>query len=140
MELLCPLTFRKPMKLFSEEEFECIKKTVGSKTGNFLIAFRNKHGPTRLKQLWTELMEDLGYPGKCLSWWTSAGTIGLLECETESISFFGQWTLDDNHELLNVMELSDEDLVDIRDGFDAGSVTSDAMRALRIGESGGAKE
>ncbi|MFW9767721.1 MAG: hypothetical protein ACFFF9_02730 [Candidatus Thorarchaeota archaeon] len=129
------------MQLFSEEEVERIRKTVDGRTGNFLIAFRNKHGPTRLKQLWTELMEDLGYPGKCLSWWTSAGTIGLLECETENgISFFGQWTLDDNHELLNIMEIDEEDLVAIRDGFDAGSVTSDAMRALRIGESGGAKE
>ena len=106
-----------------------------------MIAFRNKYGPTRLKQLWTELLDELGYPGKCLSWWSSAGTIGLLECETENgLSIFGQWTLDDNHELLNVIEVSNNDLVNIRNGFDAGSVTSDAMRALRIGESGGAKE
>ena len=129
------------MKLFSEDELERIRKMTEGKKGNFLIAFRNKHGPTRLKQLWTELMEEIGHPGKCLSWWTSAGTIGLLECETENgFSIFGQWALDDNHELLNVMEISNEDLVDIRDGFDSGAVTSDAMRALRIGESGGAKE
>ena len=129
------------MKLFSEEELDRIRKMVVGKTGNFLIAFRNRHGPTRLKQLWTEMMEELGHPGKCLSWWTSAGTVGLLECESENgLAVFGQWALDDNHELLNVMEISDDDLVDIRDGFDAGSVTSDAMRAMRIGESGGAKE
>ena len=129
------------MKLFSEEEIEKIRKTIAGKNGNFLIAFRNKYGPTRLKKLWSELIEELGHPGKCLSWWTSAGTVGLLECDSENdIAFFGQWTLDDNHELLNVMEVSDEELVNIRDGFDAGSVTSDAMRALRIGESGGAKE
>ncbi len=129
------------MKLFSDEEFELISQKVVGRKGNFLIAFRNKYGPTRLKQLWTELMQELGHPGKCLSWWTSAGTIGLLECESENgLAFYGQWSLDDNHELLNIMEVSDEDLVDIRDGFDAGSVTSDAMRAMRIGESGGAKE
>ncbi|MHA2024619.1 MAG: hypothetical protein ACW98U_01865 [Candidatus Thorarchaeota archaeon] len=129
------------MKLFSDEEFEQISQKVAGRTGNFLIAFRNKYGPTRLKQLWTEMMEDLGHPGKCLSWWSGAGTIGLLECESENgLSVYGQWSLDDNHELLNIMEISDDDLVDIRDGFDSGSVTSDAMRAMRIGESGGAKE
>lgn len=129
------------MKLFSDEETEFISKKLVGTQGNFLIAFRNKYGPTRLKKLWKEMLEDLGHPGECLSWWTSAGTVGLLECESENgLSIYGQWTLDDNHELLNVMEISDEDLVDIRDGFDAGAVTSDAMRAMRIGESGGAKE
>lgn len=129
------------MKLFSEEEIDVINQKLKGNKGNYLIAFRNKYGPTRLKQLWTEMLADLGHTVKCLSWWTSTGTIGLLECETENgLSVYGQWTLDDRHELLNVMEISDADLVDIRDGFDSGSVTSDAMRALRIGESGGAKE
>ncbi|MGY5863129.1 MAG: hypothetical protein RTV41_00850 [Candidatus Thorarchaeota archaeon] len=129
------------MKLFSDEEFEQISEKLLGRKGNFLIAFRNKHGPTRLKQLWTEMMEALGHHGKCLSWWTSAGTIGLLECESENgLAVYGQWSLDDNHELLSIIEVNDNDLVDIRDGFDAGSVTSDAMRAMRIGESGGAKE
>jgi hypothetical protein len=129
------------MKLFSDQEINTINQKLLGKKGNFLIAFRNKYGPTRLKQLWTELLDELGHPGKCLSWWSSAGTIGLLECETENgLSIFGQWTLDDNHELLNVIEVSNNDLVNIRNGFDAGPVTSDAMRAMRIGESGGAKE
>lgn len=129
------------MKLFSDEEIDVIKQKLLGKKGNFLIAFRNKYGPTRLMQLWTEMLDELGHPAKCLNWWSSAGTIGLLECETENgLSVFGQWTLDDNHILLNVMEISDEELINIRDGFDAGSVTSDAMRAMRIGDSGGAKE
>ncbi|MHA1948651.1 MAG: hypothetical protein ACXAAO_13970 [Candidatus Thorarchaeota archaeon] len=129
------------MKLFSDEDLKLINQKVKGKRGNFLITFRNKHGPTRLKQLWTEMLDELGYSAKCLNWWTSAGTIGLLECEVENgLSIYGQWTLDDNHELLSILEMSDDDLVDIRDGFDAGSVTSDAMRAFRIGESGGAKE
>ncbi|MFX1481887.1 MAG: hypothetical protein ACFFCP_01715 [Promethearchaeota archaeon] len=129
------------MKLFSDNEIDIISQKLKGKTGNYLITFRNKHGPTRLKQLWIELLEELGHPVNCVSWWTSAGTIGLLECETDNgLAVYGQWMLDDNHELLNIMEISDEDLLTIREGFDSGSVASDAMRALRIGESGGAKE
>ena len=97
------------MKLFSDEELDTINKELLGKTGNFLIAFRNKHGPTLLKKLWTEMLEELGHSVKCLSWWSSAGRLGLLECETEN-------------------------------GLDAGTVTSSAMRAYRIGESGGEKE
>ena len=129
------------MKLFSDEEIDTISKELLGRTGYFLIAFRNKHGPTLLKKLWIEMLEELGHSVKCLSWWSSAGTIGLLECETENgLSVFGQWALDDKHELLNVMELDEEELGNIRDGFDAGAITSSAMRAFRIGESGGEKE
>jgi hypothetical protein len=129
------------MKLFSDEELEVIKKKLLGKTGYFLIAFRNKHGPTHLKTLWTKMLEELGHPVKCLSWWSSAGRLGLLECETENgLSIFGQWALDDKQELLNVMELDKDEVGNIRDGFDAGTVTSSAMRAYRIGESGGEKE
>jgi limonene-1,2-epoxide hydrolase len=39
-----------------------------------------------------------------------------------------------------VFEVSDDELLDIRDGFDSGTVISSAMRALRIGETGGEKE
>ncbi|MGD9397046.1 MAG: hypothetical protein PVJ05_11505 [Candidatus Thorarchaeota archaeon] len=129
------------MKLFSDEELEVINKELLGKTGHFLIAFRNKHGPTLLKKLWTEMLEELGHRVKCLSWWSSAGRIGLLECETENgLSVYGQWALHDEQELLNVMELDESELTNIRDGFDAGTVTSSAMRAYRIGESGGEKE
>lgn len=129
------------MKLFSAGELDKINKELLGKKGFFLIAFRNKHGPTLLKKLWTEMLEDLGYPVKCLSWWSSAGRIGLLECETSNgLSVFGQWVLHEKQELLRVMELDEEEVVNIRDGFDAGTVTSSAMRAFRIGESGGEKE
>ena len=129
------------MKLFSDDELATINKELLGKTGYFLIAFRNKHGPTLLKKLWTEMMEELGHSVKCLSWWSSAGRLGLLECETENgLSVFGQWALDDKHELLNIMELEEDELGNIRDGFDAGTVTSSAMRAYRIGDSGGEKE
>ncbi len=129
------------MKLFSDEELDIINKELLGKTGYFLIAFRNKHGPTLLKKLWTEMLEELGHSVKCLSWWSSAGRLGLLECETDNgLSVFGQWALADKQELLNVMELDEDELDNIRDGFDAGTVTSSAMRAYRIGDSGGEKE
>jgi hypothetical protein len=130
-----------PMALFSSEELNIINKELLGKTGHFLIAFRNKHGPTLLKKLWIEMMEELGHPVNCLSWWSSSGRMGLLECETANgLSVFGQWALDEKQELLKVMELDEEEVVNIRDGFDAGTVTSSAMRAYRIGESGGEKE
>jgi hypothetical protein len=129
------------MKLFSGEELQVINKELLGKTGHYLIAFRNKHGPTLLKKLWTEMLESMGSPVKCLSWWSGAGSVGLLECETENGLFvFGQWVLDEKEELLNVMKLDEDEVRNIRDGFDAGTVTSSAMRALRIGESGGDKE
>ena len=129
------------MKLFSGEELQIINKELLGKTGHYLIAFRNKHGPTLLKKLWIEMLESMGSPVKCLSWWSGAGKMGLLECETENGLFvFGQWVLDEKEELLNIMKLDENEVGNIRDGFDAGTVTSSAMRAYRIGESGGDKE
>jgi hypothetical protein len=129
------------MTLFSESETESIRTELKGKTGNFLIAFRNKYGPTRLKLLWTELLAEIGHPVSCLSWWSASSTIGLLECQTENgLNVYGQWVLDDEQKLLRVMEIDDEDLVNIRDGFDAQTVTDSAMRAIRIGETGGEKE
>jgi hypothetical protein len=129
------------MKLFSNSEWETISNFLRGKEGSFLITFRNKHGPTKLKQLWTEMLEEIVEVATCLSWWSSGGNMGLLECETKTgINIYGQWVLDDNHELLSVQEIEEEDIVNIRDGFDAGSVVSSEMRAIRIGESGGEKE
>ncbi|TFG32170.1 hypothetical protein EU527_10825 [Candidatus Thorarchaeota archaeon] len=129
------------MKLFSDYETKIINDFLKEKTGSFLIAFRNKHGPTKLKELWTEFLAEIAHPVKCLSWWSSGGNVGLLECETENgLSLYGQWVLDDDNRLLNIMEINEEDIVNIRDGFDAGAVISSEMRAIRIGESGGEKE
>jgi hypothetical protein len=129
------------MKLFSESEHETISNHLQGMKGSFLITFRNKHGPTKLKQLWTEMLEEFTQVVSCLSWWSSGGNIGLLECETDDgMNIYGQWVLDDKHELIAVREVDEEDLVNIRDGFDAGSVVSSEMRAMRIGESGGEKE
>ncbi|TFH11047.1 MAG: hypothetical protein E4H14_01460 [Candidatus Thorarchaeota archaeon] len=129
------------MKLFSESEQEIINNHLQERKGSYLITFRNKHGPTKLKQLWTEMLEEITEVASCLSWWSSGGQIGLLECETNvGMNIYGQWVLDDNHELIAVREVDEEDLVNIRDGCDAGSVISSEMRAMRIGESGGAKE
>jgi hypothetical protein len=129
------------MTLFSESETATIKDRLKGKKGNFLITFRNRHGPTRLKELWTEFLEEIDQPVKCLSWWSGSSSIGLLECETKNgLNVYGQWVLDDEHRLLSVMELDDEELTNIRDGFDAQSITDSAMRAIRIGESGGEKE
>jgi hypothetical protein len=129
------------MKLFSESEQETISNHLQGKKGSFLITFRNKHGPTKLLQLWTEMLEELTEIESCLSWWSSGGNIGLLECETgNGMNIYGQWVLDNKHELIAIREVDEEDLVNIRDGFDAGSVISSEMRAMRIGESGGEKE
>jgi hypothetical protein len=87
------------------------------------------------------MIEEIAGVVSCISWWSSGGNIGLLECETKTgMKVYGQWALDDNHELVIVREVDEEDLVNIRDGFDAGSVISSEMRAIRIGESGGEKE
>jgi hypothetical protein len=129
------------MKLFSDTEMKRIANELKGKKGSYLIAFRNRHGPTQLKQLWKEMFESLGHPVNCLSWWSSAGNMGLLECETENgLNVYGQWVLDDEHKLLNIMKLTEEDIVNIRTGFDAGAVTSSEMRAFRISESGGENE
>lgn len=129
------------MKLFSEDETKTIADKLKGKRGSFLIAFRNEYGPTRLKHLWTEMLQELEHPVSCLSWWSSSNNVGLLECETESgLHVYGQWVLGDENKLLSVKEVSEEEIVGIRTGFDAGAVTSSEMRAIRIGESGGENE
>ena len=70
------------MKLFSDSESETISNQLNGKKGSYLITFRNKHGPTKLKQLWTEMLEEIDEVVSCLSWWSSGGNLGLLECET----------------------------------------------------------
>ena len=133
------------MNLFSEEEratiLEIVKKGE-EKECHILITFRHKYGPTQLKRKWVEFIETLGFVGSnCVSWWTSSGTTGLLECEgSEKMNVYGQWVLDDENTLLGTFDVCDEDILTIRDGFDAGAVTSAAMRAIRIGETGGEKE
>ena len=102
-----------------------------------MITFRNKHGPTKLKQVWTEFFERIFTVTKCINWWSSSGSIGLLECEDENGKMIlGQWALADEMKLMGIFEVSDEEIVNIRDGFDAGNVSSPAMRAIRIGETG----
>jgi hypothetical protein len=125
------------MSLFSKSELNLIKEKIQELNDNLLITFRNRHGPTRLKELWLRHLVDLGIEAPCISWWSSSGTVGLLECELDSgFSVYGQWALDDKNELIGVFEVSNEDIASIRDGFDAGNVTSSAMRAFRIGETG----
>jgi hypothetical protein len=125
------------MELFSPSELEKIRKHTEKGKGNILITFRNKYGPTKLKSLWNEVLQFLGLSVECVSWWSSSGNIGLLECEIEDgFHIFGQWALADDIALLGVFTLSNEEIVNIRDGFDAGNVTSSAMRAIRIGETG----
>lgn len=124
------------MDLFSSSELEKICKYIEKKEGNILITFRNKYGPTKLKLLWSELLQSCGIFVDCINWWSSAGNIGLLECETEGVHIFGQWALSDDNKLLGLFTLTDEEIVNIRDGFDAGNITSSAMRAIRIGETG----
>ena len=125
------------MTLFSDQEKEIIKDKFANQAQNTLITFRHRYGPTQLRKQWNKLMIDLGQSTDCLSWWSSAGTIGLLECHSENgHSIYGQWALADENELLGVFEMSNEDIVNIKDGFDAGNVTSAAMRAIRIGETG----
>ena len=129
------------MKLFSDDETKIIADMLKGKRGSFLIAFRNEYGPTRLKHLWTEMLQGLEHPVSCLSWWSSANNVGLLECETKSgLRVYGQWVLGDESKLLSVKEVSEEEIVGIRTGFDAGAVISSEMRAIRIGESGGENE
>jgi hypothetical protein len=125
------------MSLFSPEEIESLKREIENKDGNILITFKNCYGPTRLEALWSSLLENLGLSGKGLHWWSSSGTLGLLEFETpEGRAVYGQWALSDKMKMIGVFEISDQDIVDIRDGFDAGNVVSSEMRAIRIGETG----
>ena len=125
------------MELFSSSELERIRKHMEKREGNILITFRNKYGPTKLKVLWGELLQSFDISVECINWWSSSGNIGLLECETDDgIHIFGQWALSEDNALLGLFTLSDDEIVNIRDGFDAGNVTSSAMRAIRIGETG----
>ena len=125
------------MTLFSESEMGTIRQELEGRKGNVVITFRNSHGPTRLKKLWNEMLTSLGQCGRCLSWWSSSGTTGLLECKTDnSLDIFGQWALAEKTELTGVFQVGNDELVNIREGFDAGNVSSSAMRVIRIGETG----
>lgn len=125
------------MGLFTQEETQTILEKAREIDGSILVTFRNKHGPTKLVKLWTELVSSMGHPGKCINWWSSAGNMGLLECEAKNnIMIFGQWVLSEENELIGVFPIDDDEIVNIRDGFDAGNVVSSEMRAIRIGESG----
>ena len=129
------------MSLFTPTELQQIIHFVKENGGNILVTFRQKFGPTKLKDYWSELVENFGSSEKCVSWWTSSGTIGLLECDIEDdIHIFGQWVLDDENKLIGLFKVDDDELANIRDGYGAGAVTSSAMRAYRIGETGGEKE
>ncbi|MFW9953439.1 MAG: hypothetical protein ACFFD3_02720 [Candidatus Thorarchaeota archaeon] len=131
----------KPMTLFSEHETARIKDFVKKTKTNVLITFRQKHGPTELKRQWAELLAELGHSEACISWWSGAGSIGLLECELpRRPNIYGQWALHESNILLGLFEVADEEITDIRSGYDAQSVTDPAMRAIRIGESGGELE
>ncbi|RDE11436.1 MAG: hypothetical protein C4K47_09930 [Candidatus Thorarchaeota archaeon] len=125
------------MTLFSDSEMGTIRQELNQRKGNVLITFRNSHGPTQLKKLWKEMLESLGHSGRCLSWWSSSGTAGLLECKVGSnLDIFGQWALAEETKLTAVLQVGDDELVNIREGFDAGNVSSSAMRLIRIGETG----
>ncbi|MDF1540494.1 MAG: hypothetical protein P1Q69_16480, partial [Candidatus Thorarchaeota archaeon] len=72
------------MTLFSNDEKERIRNAVETANENVLITFRQKYGPTQLKTVWTEFLETLGFSNPCVSWWSGAGSLGLLECESGS--------------------------------------------------------
>ncbi|MHA2425525.1 MAG: hypothetical protein ACXAEF_12110 [Candidatus Thorarchaeota archaeon] len=129
------------MTLFSDIEIKRIVDLAESTKENVLITFRQKHGPTQLMRVWTDFLKKIGLPDKCVSWWSGAGSLGLLECEREDgPNIYGQWVLDDKNHLLGVFEVSNAEVRNIRQGYDAQSVTDSAMRAIRIGESGGELE
>ncbi len=125
------------MELFNKDETEKIAEGLKGAQGSVLVTFRNRHGPTKLLELWTDLLYSLGFRGKCLNWWSSSGTLGLVECDVDSsITIYGQWALADKNELIGVFEVDNDDVVNIREGFDAGNVVASEMRAIRIGETG----
>ncbi len=129
------------MPLFSKDEIEKLQSIFSKTKGHILLTFRQNHGPTKLRREWIALMKSMGEPVDCLSWWSSSGNMGLLECESQdSRHVFGQWVLADVTELVGLFEIEDDDLVSIRDGFDSGNVVSAEMRAIRIGETGGELE
>ncbi len=125
------------MTLFSDDEMERIRQVMGGGANNVLITFRNEHGPTRLVRLFEQMVGEFGAVARCTHWWSGAGNLGLLECELDGgKTVFGQWALGDRTELINVLEVEGDEVVHIKDGFDAGNVASSAMRAIRIGETG----
>ncbi|MFW9848171.1 MAG: hypothetical protein ACFFF4_03470 [Candidatus Thorarchaeota archaeon] len=129
------------MTLFSDTEKNRIVEALSSAEENVLITFRQKHGPTELKRVWNDFLEEIGLTNSCVSWWSGAGSLGLLECEnSDGPNIYGQWVLDDMNHLLGVFHVTNEEVQNIRQGYDAQSVTDPAMRAIRIGESGGELE
>ncbi|UCH05336.1 MAG: hypothetical protein JSW05_04005 [Candidatus Thorarchaeota archaeon] len=125
------------MGLFTKNETEKIAEVIQDAQGSILVTFRNRHGPTKLLELWTDLLSRLGLSGKCLNWWSSSGTLGLIECDIDSsVTVYGQWALADKNELIGVFEVDNDDVVNIREGFDAGNIVAAEMRAIRIGETG----
>jgi hypothetical protein len=125
------------MELFTKKEVDKIAEGLRGVKGSILITFRNRHGPTKLMELWTGLLSGLGFEGKCLNWWSSSGTMGLIECDIDSnITIYGQWALADENELIGIFEVDNDEVVNIREGFDAGNVVASEMRAIRIGETG----
>ncbi len=123
------------MSLFSPPEMDRIRREIVSGPGNVLITFRNMHGPTALRRMWMDFVAEIGAPLRCVSWWSSSGNIGLIECELENnLTVYGQWALADSNELVGVFRIDDEEIADIRDGFESGNVTSFVMRTIRIGE------
>lgn len=129
------------MTLFTADEVKKIRSILDTAKKNVMITFRQRFGPTELKEQWEELLHSLDIHNPCLSWWSGSSTMGLLECETPSgINIYGQWALHDSNSVIGIFEIDDEDLTDLRAGYDAQAVTDSAMRAIRIGESGGELE
>lgn len=129
------------MSLFSEAEMQRICDFIGDSENSVLVTFRQKYGPTRLKKIWFKSLEGVINEESCISWWSSAGQMGLLECDTQTgTSVYAQWILGDFNELIGLFEIDEDEVVSIREGFDSANVASSAMRALRIGETGGEKE
>jgi hypothetical protein len=129
------------MTLFSDQELQKIQSIVDKASQNVMITFRQSFGPTKLKEHWYNFLDSISHPSKCVSWWSGASNMGLMECESANgPNIYGQWVLDEVNVLLGVFEIDDEELIDIRAGYDAQSVTDPAMRAMRIGESGGELE
>jgi len=129
------------MTLFSPDEIEKIRTMLNNSEKNIMITFRHRFGPTELKEKWNALLHLLDVRSSCVSWWSGSSNMGLLECEVpDGISVYGQWVLAESNSIIGIFEISDEDLTDIRAGYDAQSVTDPAMRAIRIGESGGELE
>jgi hypothetical protein len=125
------------MTLFTKEDHQRILEFVNNSENNILITFRMNVGPSKLEREWNELIADEKDLAKCIHWWSSSGTIGLIECEfTDGRIVLGQWALGDEMQLLGLFEVDDGDIVNIKDGFDSGNVWAPEMRAIRIGETG----